>query len=572
MKQGVNMTEEERNQIISEDYADFIIDYRYNPGLLEQYAGETVHIINDFYAILHIPVSTIRDQIFRKYSFSNIPKVYGLTSMVSLEASGVFRTQNLPNLNLSGQGVLIGIVDTGIDYLNPVFLNENGTSKIVSIWDQTIASVDKFPFDSYFGTEYDAEQINLALTSVNPLEIVPSMDFVGHGTMMAGVAAGAQNKTEKFQGVASAAELVVVKLKQAKEYLREIFLIPKEAVCFQENNIMWGVLYCIQKARQLNRPLALCLGLGTSQTTHSGLTHLSNFLDIMGDFKNIGIVTSLGNEGDLGRHFFGKIMRGAKSIPVELNVDKNDSNFSMVMWGEFPGLFSIDITSPSGEYIPRIGGGLKGERRITFVFEETVLFVNYQLIESLAGNQLILLRFQNASAGIWNINVYEQSDFTSQFHIWLPMGDFISENTYFINPNIYTTLLSPGDASIPISVIAYNPLNEALYSSGSRGYTTDNRIKPELAAPGVNYIAPALNNEFIPYTGTGVAASHTAGIVALFLEWAVVRKKDISVDTIVIKNYLIRGAIRKENISYPNRQWGYGIINIYNVFDIFRRV
>lgn len=564
------MTEDERQQIISEDYADFIIDYRFNPQLLEQYADETVHIINEFYAIVHIPVSAIKDEILKKYSYSNIPKVYGLTSMVSLQASGVFQTQNLPNFNLTGQGVLIGIVDTGIDYLNPVFLNENGTSKIVSIWDQTIPSVDKFPFETYWGTEYGAEQINLALTSENPLEIVPSMDFVGHGTMMAGVAAGAKNETVKFQGVASGAELVVVKLKQAKEYLREIFLIPKEAVCYQENDIMWGVLYCIQKARQLNRPLALCLGLGSSQTTHSGLSHLSNFLDIMGDFTNVGIVTSLGNEGNLGRHFLGIVIRGTRSIPVELNVGENDTNFSMVMWGDFTGFFTIDITSPNGEFIPRIRGGLQGERKITFVFDETVLILNFKLIESLTGNQLILFRFQNVSAGIWKFNIYEQGDVTSQFHIWLPMGNFISENTYFINPNIYTTLLSPGDASIPITVTAYNPLNEALYPNASRGYTTDNRVKPELAAPGVNYIAPALNNEFIPYTGTGVAASHTAGVVALFLEWAVVKKRDINVDTIIIKNYIIRGAIRKKNITYPNRDWGYGILNIFNVFDIFR--
>lgn len=564
------MTEDERQQIISEDYADFIIDYRYNPRLLEQYADETVHILNEFYAIVHIPVSTIKDEILKKNSYSNIPKVYGLTSMVSLQASGVYRTQNLPNFNLTGQGVLIGIVDTGIDYLNPVFLNESGTSKIVSIWDQTIASVDKFPFETYWGTEYGVEQINQALTSKTPLEIVPSMDFDGHGTMMAGVAAGTKNETVKFEGVSSGAELVVVKLKQAKEYLRETFLIPKDAVCFQENDIMWGVLYCIQKARQLNRPLALCLGLGTSQTSHSGLDHLSNFLDIMGDFTNVGIVTSLGNEGVLGRHFLGLVTREIRSIPVELNVSENDSNFSMVMWGDFTGFFSIDITSPNGEFIPRIGGGLQGERRLTFVFDETVLTLNYQIVESLTGYQLILFRFQNVSAGVWKFNVYAQGDVASQFHIWLPMGTFITENTYFINPNIYTTLLSPGDASIPITVTAYNPLNEALYPNASRGYTTDNRIKPELAAPGVNYIAPTLNNEFIPYTGTGVAASHTAGIVALFLEWAVVRKKDISVDTIVIKNYMIRGAVRKGNITYPNRDWGYGILSIYNVFDIFR--
>lgn len=564
------MTEEERFQIVSEDYADFIIDYRYTPQFLEKYADETIHIINEFYAIVYIPVSRVRGEILKEFNYSMIPLPLGLTSDVSVEASGVLRTRNLPGLNLTGEGVLIGIVDTGIDYQNPVFKKEDGKTKIAAIWDQTIETEAGYPFQTFFGTEFEAAQIDEALNSERPLDIVPSTDEIGHGTMMAGIAVGTRNEKEAFQGVAPAAELLVVKLKQAKNYLREIFLIPNNAVCYAENLVMWGVLYCVQKARQLKRPLAICLGVGTSFSAHSGVANISNFLNIVGDYVNVGIVTSVGNEGNLGRHFLGTISPGVTYVPVELNVGEKENDFMMVMWGDFKSLYSVDVTSPGGELIPRIGGGLRGERRLSFIFENTVLTINYQLVETVTGFQLIVFRFQNVSSGIWKINVYSQSDLPAEFDLWLPMGDFISKNTYFVIPNIYTTVLTPGSAMVPITVTAYNPQNNALYPGASRGYTNDTSIKPELAAPGVNYKAPALGGGFTTYTGTGVAASHTAGIVALFLEWAVVRQRDVGVDTTSIKNYLIRGAIREETITYPNRDWGFGILNIYNVFDILR--
>lgn len=564
------MTGENRIGIISEEYADFIIDYRNNPQLLEGFDNAYVHIMNEAYAIVHIPLNTLPERILSEYSYTIIPKVLGLVSEVSLEASGVERLRNQPAFNLTGRGILIGIIDTGIDYLNPVFRNENGLTKIVSIWDQTIQSEGGYPFETYYGTEYTAEQINLAIASENPLEIVPSMDYIGHGTMMAGVAAGNENEEVDFQGVAPEAEIVVVKLKQAKEYLREFFLLPADVAAYQENDIMWGVQYCLQVARRIGRPIALCIGLGTSQTSHADQSNLSNFLSILADFVNVGIVTAIGNEGNLGRHFFGTVTQETGNVTVELNVGPNENRFSMELWGGFPGLLSIDMLSPGGEYIPRIASGLKVNREVRFIFEPTVVNVDYQLTETLSGNQLILFRFLNVSEGVWRFTVYSQSDLPTPFHIWLPMGNFISDNTYFIQPNIYTTVLTPGTAFTPLAVTAYNPINGNLYVNASRGYTNDNAIKPELAAPGVNYIAPTLNGEFMNYSGTGVAAAHTTGIIALFLEWAVVRQNMVGVDTVVIKSFFIRGAKRRENLTYPNRDWGYGIIDLYNVFDILR--
>jgi hypothetical protein len=150
------------------------------------------------------------------------------------------------------------------------------------------------------------------------------------------------------------------------------------------------------------------------------------------------------------------------------------------------------------------------------------------------------------------------------------MGNIISEETRFLQPDIYTTILTPGDAVVPITMTAYNPINNALYINASRGFTRANTVKPDLAAPGVNYIAPNQNKEFINYTGTGVATAHTAGIIAMILEWGVIRGNQPGIDTVEIKNYLYRGAKRNESTTYPNRDWGYGIIDIYNVFSVLR--
>lgn len=555
----------------SEDYADFIVDYRIGPQITAGFENAIVHIMNDAYAILHIPLADLPRNFFTVFNYSSIPRVFGLASEVSVEASGVSRLRTQPVFNLTGNGVLIGIIDTGIDYQHPAFRKTDQTTKIAAIWDQTVDSVGGWPYNTEYGTEYRAELINQALLAVNPLDIVPSVDTNGHGTMMAGVAAGTSNAEVDFQGVSPDAELVIVKLRQAKGYLRDFFMIPEEAVCFQENDIMWAAQYCVQFAREVGRPIVICLGIGTSQTSHAGLSPLSNFLSLLGDFTNVGIVNAVGNEGNRARHFFSTIAPNTEGSTVELIVGENDRNFSMELWGGTPGLFSIDVLTPNNEYIPRIAPGFRVSREISFIFEETILNVDYELTDNITGDQLILVRFRNASPGTWRFRVYSQSDLSLGFHIWLPMGDFISEGTYFIQPNIYTTVLAPGTAIAPIAVTAYNPIDESLFVNASRGYTTEEVVKPEIAAPGVNYIAPALNGEYVTYTGTGVSTAHAAGVVALFLEWAVVRGNLVGVDTTVIKNYFIRGASRRSNIVYPNRDWGYGILNIFNVFDILRR-
>lgn len=563
------MTQEERERITSNDYADLLIAYSGDPSVFRNFQDATVHIINFFLAVVHVPVSQITNNTIKELGYSVMPPLYGMISEASLEASGIRRLRNIPNFNLRGQGVLIGIVDSGIDYTNPVFQYADNTTRIVSIWDQTIQS-DNFPEGTYYGTEYTRDQINQALQSENPLEIVPSMDEIGHGTMIAGIAAGNEVLESGFSGVAPDAELVVVKLKQAKPYLKDFFRVPENVVCYQENDAIFGVDYLIKIAAQLNRPIAICLALGTAQGAHDGRGSFSSLLSDYAANTGVGIVIAAGNEGNARRHYYGEIDKTLGYDTVELSVGENESGFSMELWGGAPTTLTIDVLTPSGEYVPRLNAVLDETFTLSFIFESTVIVVDYQIVESQSGDQLILLRFRNPAPGIWRFRVYGEGNLNISYHIWLPMEDFISENTFFVRSNIYTTILSLGNATVPITVTGYNVEDDSLYLNASRGYTRTNVIKPDIAAPGVNIVSPTLNHEFSLVTGTSASAAHTTGVAALLLEWGIVRGAYPNLNSLDMKIFMIRGARRDLEISYPNRDWGYGILDVFNIFDILR--
>lgn len=559
----------DRSRIISEDYADFLIGYYGNMSVFDQFADSTIDIINAELAVVHMPARLMSNSAVFDFGYSSIPSVFGLISRESLEASGVPQIRGLPNFNLLGQGVLMGFIDSGIDYRNAVFRNEDGTSRIELIWDQTVSS-DTIQEHVEYGTEFTKEQINEALQSEDPLAIVPSTDDVGHGTMIAGIAGGREVPESNFFGVAPGVELVVVKLKPAKRVLKNFFRIPEEAVAYQETDILFGVEYLLDTAKRLNKPMVICIALGTSQGAHDGRGLLSGYLSRVSSTSGIAIVVAGGNEGNARRHFFGSVDQSIGFNTVELNVGENEAGFSMELWGRSPSIFSIDIQSPTGEFVPRISSSLDENREISFVFEETIIYIDYQMVESQSGDQLILVRFTNPTPGIWRFNVYERGDIDAGFHIWLPMEGFITDFTYFIRSDPYTTLLSLGNAVRPITVTAYNDADDSLYINSSRGFTRIGVIKPEIAAPGVNVTGPTLNQGFAEYTGTSVSAAHTTGIVAMILEWGYVRNNLFGISTIEIKKLLIRGGRRDSDIVYPNRDWGYGILDIFNVFDSLR--
>ncbi len=558
-----------RDYALSEDYAEFVLEFGQRLDQFTANRNTCYTPLTTTHAVVYAPISSLPDNLIQQYGYSIYPSCFGLMDAGSLEASGVTRIRNIPGFSLRGEGVLIGIIDTGIDYTHDAFKNADGTTKIYSIWDQTIQT-GQSPEGFFYGTEYTQAQINLALEISTPLSIVPSTDEEGHGTFLAGIAAGSESNENNFSGVVPFANIVVVKLRQAKQFTRDFFSIPQDAICFQSTDIMLGINYLLSIANRLMRPLSICIGFGTSQGAHDERGIFSNYLSTVADFTGISVSVAGGNEGNSGHHFEGIIARGIEYETFELRVGSNEGGFSMELWGESPSTFSIDILSPTGEFIPRIPARIGETRVIRFIFEETVIYVDYQIVEAQTGDQLILMRFNTPTEGIWRFRVYSNIDLDSRFNVWLPISNFVSDQTYFTQPTPETTLTSPGNTIIPIVVTAYNYLNQSLFINASRGYTRTGNISPDMAAPGVNLIGPGPGNTYITMTGTSVAAAHTAGVAAMLLEWGIIEGNYTQLDSVEIKNLLIRGARRNPGTTYPNREWGYGILDIYNSFNSLR--
>ncbi len=562
------MNREDRYKITSNEYADLMVQGLDTINALSNDPNISVLTVDNRYGVAYLPVENMTSDSVQKFGYTAIPKIYGLLSFVSLESSGVNQVRSDPAYNLRGQGVLVGLVDTGIDYTNLAFRNSDRSTRIVSIWDQTIDS-DNYPDNFFYGTEFSRDEINNALRSQNPFLILPSTDRIGHGTMLAGVAAGTENTESSFSGVAPDSELVIVKLKEAKPYLRDFFRIRDGVLGYQENDILMGISYLLEVAEGLNRPMVICLGVGTNQGSHEGRSILSNYLRDIGNYVGYSIVTAAGNEGNRGHHYFGEINPARDRELVSLNVAENETGFSVELWGYVPNVVELDIYSPDFEFVTHVPSSLGPQETAEVVFGDTTILIDNQVSETVTGDQLILMRFQNPLAGIWRFVVSGTSDLTTRFHLWLPMYNYISENTYFFNSDSNTSISDEANTTNVITVTAYDPVNETLFYNTSRGFTKNSGLKPDIAAPGVNILAPAPGNTITRATGTGIAASHTAGAAAMLLEWGIVRGNLRIMNNVIIRRMLISGARRYSNIPYPNQDWGFGILDIYNTLVFF---
>lgn len=560
------MSDEEKFKIISNAYADLLIDYSDNIKDLDHIPNSSVNEINHKFAVAHLPVSNITPDSISRYGYSALPTCYGLLSAPGYNSSGISRIRNIPDLELRGRGVLVGFVDTGIDYTHPAFKNPDNTTRIVSIWDQTIDSDHNYPDGFYYGTEFNRNIINVAIKSENPPDIVPSTDEIGHGTMLAGIAAGTPVREYGFMGVVPSADLVIVKLKPAKPYLKKFFSIPEDAICFQENDIILGVKYLTQVAERLNRPIAICIGLGSSQGDHGGNGMLSRYLSSVVEKTGTAVIVSAGNEGNTGHHYYGEKRPDLTPDNVELFIANNDTGFSMEFWGLSPSKFWVDIFAPTGEFVTRIPPTLAKTLYLTFY--NTNITVDTNSKEAQTNKQFILFRFQNPMAGTWRFLIYEgKGDLPLRYHIWLPITGFLSPGTFFLKSNNETTITTPGNSGGPICITAYNYINQSLYYNASRGFTVPNIPKPDLAAPGVNILCPGKNNQFVNATGSSVAAAHVAGVAVMLLEWGIIRGNYTDMNNAMIKRLLIQGAKRSQNLEYPNPDWGYGILDIFRTYQ-----
>lgn len=550
-------------KILDEQYFDLIID---SSTLTPSEGNNDVTPINERYSLVNIPKTSSDPCILGQYPYSYFPTLFTLDSTLSLEATGVRGIQLNPYLALFGRGVLIGVIDTGIDYQHPAFLNNDGTTRIVSIWDQTIQEGTP-PQGFTYGSEYERELINFAIQNDDPLSIVPSNDSNGHGTAIASIIAGNLDLERSFSGVVPESNLVVVKLKEAKQNLREVFFVPNDAVCFQSTDIMLGVRYLITVSQTLKRPISICIAMGSNQGGHDGEGALSSYLDYLVQRPWIGITAAGGNEGNSRRHYFGDVTAAPFYNDFELRVGNQDTMFSMEIWTDSPGSLAIEVVSPIGESTQLVYPRLSDCIRHDFLLSTSTLWINNIILEQTTGDQCILIRFQNAVEGIWVLRVQNLVGEAFSFHSWLPSGNLISNDTFFLQSSPDTTITTPGNSYHVLTITAYNQNNNSILIESSRGYTRYNQVKPDLAAPGFELPCATLLQGYGTLTGTGAAAAHATGIVAMLLEWAIVRGNFTQISGNDINHLLIRGAEREGTMTFPNNIWGFGRIDLNGFFE-----
>ncbi len=546
-----------REKILSEDYRDFIVSTPIRQLFADMPEEEMCRQeVNFIYQIFYINKENAGPVNLEKYGYNEIPKCYTLLSMEDLQQAGILQAQNYPNLELMGEGVMIGFVDTGIDYNNRLFRNLDGSTRIAGIWDQTIQEGEA-PEGFSYGTEYTEEMINVALRSDNPTDMVPSVDTSGHGTLLALVTAGGADEETQFLGAAPEATIGVVKLKPAKQYLRDYYLIKEDAQCYQESDIMLGVRYLNDLAQSRNLPLVLCIALGTNQGSHNGTSPLDGLLEIYANMSNRAVVIGGGNEAGARHHFLGVAENINDITQVEVRVGENVRGFCMELWTDIPNIMAISILSPTGERIGQVPVRRGTTETYQFLLEQTTISLNYVLLSENSSSELIFLRVDNPAEGIWTFGVEPILLSEGVFHMWLPVTEFVGDEVFFLESNPYNTLTEPSNIISGVTAAYYNGTDNSIAISSGRGYTREGRIKPDLAAPG---------------SSSSVATGITAGAAALLMEWILYRLNQQSIDAMQIRNLLILGTQQRAGETYPNREWGYGRLDLFHVFEVIRSI
>lgn len=554
--------------VISEDFRDFMFTGRFLSLLdegtyLTQPAGT-------LYQNVYLPKEESEKIPVNDIPYYSIPKCYTPLDMGALNAAGITTVQNYPGLELKGQGILIGFLDTGIDYRNPVFQNLDGSTRILGIWDQTIQDGNP-PAGFCYGSAYSREDINKALKQEDPFAFVPTKDEEGHGTFVASVAAGGADVESQFVGAAPEAMIAMVKLKPAKQYLREYYFIKEGALAYQENDILAGLYYLNQLALAYDRPLVLCVPLGCSLGGHNGTAPICEELENYANLKNRVVVTGTGNEADKRHHYQGETRIEGEREMVELRVGAGVRGFQAEIWTDIPNVLAVSLSSPSGEQIQKIPIRQNSRNEYRFFLEKTTVVIDYRLLVERTNSELIILRFIDPAEGIWRIGLEPLQSIDGRFHIWLPVSEFLTGEVFFLRPSPEETLLEPGSTPSAITASFYNWEENSVAVQSGRGYTRNRMIKPEFAVPGINVTGAMPGGGFTEKSGSSVGSAIAAGSAALLLQW-IVQDQMSQASSAQIRNILILGTRRIPGNEYPNQLWGYGAMDLYHTFEEIRQL
>ncbi|MDD6769352.1 S8 family peptidase [Inconstantimicrobium porci] len=558
------------------DVEKYLIEYRGN--LLEQMKDidyACAFKITDKLAILAIKDDRI-DELKKAVPaiiFVNFRNKYVLQDTSVTDVSNIQPIKINPYLNLTGRGVIIGIVDTGIDYTNKEFLREDNTSRIEVIWDQTISSPNTTENSNevFTGTVYDNDKINEAvkakISGNDPYAIVPSRDEIGHGTQMASIA-GARGYDQDVAGVANDCTFAIVKLKESQKFKNQLADEGIQNVpVYSLSVIIAGIEYLKNYSLRAKKPMIILNSIGTSDYSHDSSDVFSRYLSKIASNRGLVFVASCGNEGAAETHASG-YLSGADDIKdVELKVGNSMKLLQFRVFVRRPNKMSIAVVSPSGESSQFMSSNLYKEKNVRYIFENTDLKVNFYNPDNITGLQVFLLSFSSIKSGIWKIRLKGEYIVNGRFDIWLPPSVTLKPDIRFLEPDPNQTLTAPGASSDVISVSYYNQEKNSIVPASGRGFPLFPIIKPDIAAPGISIYATSTNGSKVTVTGASAATSIVAGTCALLMQWGIVDGNDSTMYANKILSYLVAGAFRNTTTRYPDYSLGYGTLDLLEIFN-----
>lgn len=574
---------------------DFLINDPESINFLIEYTGDIrsevkdmegvqVFIIDDTYAILamkNVDYDKVIQQIKGIVSIE-LGGIYTLSNETPIEASNAQTFHQGSYLQLTGKDVIVGIIDTGIDYLNQEFMKNDGKTRILNIWDQVIET-GKPPKGMIYGTEYSQDEINAAIelkrNGGDPYTIVSSKDDIGHGTEMACIIAGS-GKDTSLTGVVPECDIAVVRLDQAFKNYTDYFFAKGDVAKYRNIDILLAIKYLYNLSFQYNKPIVIYVPVGSNFGAHDGSSILERYIDEISNKRGVAVVASSGNQGNTDTHADGIITETGLSKTMELEVGEDQHGLIMIILGYKPDKFRLSIISPSGEIIqnanplPSYAGrtklAIQNGYKISFIYEGTIMDIFYDSPGELTGGDRIIIRAQNLKPGIWRFRLTGEYITFGKFDAYILQKELLAKGTKFITSSPYTTLTIPGAAEKMITVASYDQNNNAILSESGRGFPRNNLIQPLIAAGGINALTVNNKGEKVYVSGGSVAAAIVSGCCAMLFQWGIVYNNDPTLYVAKLQTYLIRGVNTRKGDIYPNEEWGYGTINMIKVFDSLR--